>query len=231
MIRAAAPGRLSAMGALLAYGYDIFAGEFIKGLARLFDLPRQPQVQWGWTLADSRGGVVDGAMARAKPAAERAAVVAGLLTERNAAEMRAHADDDQPFGFPNAVRILLRITQLRDVDVFCRLDLLGCAMSDKDRLAAPRDGQTLTDLDRCEVNLGSRKRQCVARRVQGVDERPNRRDDTDAADRSGRQQQEVAPCFTWMRFATVLLRDVGHSQTSYSGGLYPAAHRRPKLYR
>ena len=59
--------------------------------------------------------------------------------------MRADADDDQPFGFLDAVRILLRITQLRDVDVLGSLDLLGRAMGDEDRL---RRARRRSDADR-----------------------------------------------------------------------------------
>src|ERR1700751_3250347 len=179
-------------GPLLSDGYDSVAGEFVKGLTRHIDLPRQPQIQWGRTLTNSRGGVVDGAMARTKPAAGRTSVVTGLLTRRDAAEMRADADDDQPFGLLNAIRILLGVTQLRDVDVLCRLDLLGRPMGDEDRCAAPGDSQTRTDLDRREIDFGGRQRQCIARRVQSINKRPDCRDETDATNRSGGKKQEVA---------------------------------------
>ena len=76
-------------------------------------------------------------MARAEPAAVLAAVVTGFLAERDAAEVRADADDDKPFRFLDAVGIGLRFAQLRDVDILRGLDLLGRAMRDKDRLALP----------------------------------------------------------------------------------------------
>ena len=55
----------------------------------------------------------------------RPAVVAGLLPERDAAEMRAHADHDEPFRLLDARRIRLRVAQFGDVDVLRRLDLLA----------------------------------------------------------------------------------------------------------
>src|SRR4051794_27094649 len=46
------------------------------------------------TLADAARGVVDRAVARAEPAAILAAIVVGALAQRDAAQMRADADDD-----------------------------------------------------------------------------------------------------------------------------------------
>ena len=62
--------------------------------------------------------------------------------------MRADADDDQPFRLAGT-RCRRRSADRagRRVDrVFGRLDLLGRAVVDEDRLAAPRDGQALADL-------------------------------------------------------------------------------------
>src|SRR6516164_3302376 len=224
-------GAVVGHGALLADGYRSVAGEFVERLARLVGIPRQPQVERCRALADPSRSVVDRAMAGAEPPAIGAAVVAGLLAERDAAEMGADPDDDQPFRLLDAVRILLRIAQLRDVDVFGGLDLLRGAAGDKDRFAAPGDGQALADLDRCEIDLGAGERQCVARRVERVDKRPDRRDHPDAADRTGSQIEEVAPCFVRVRPTNVLLCYVGHSQTSYPGGRRSGADRRRKLYR
>src|SRR6266403_698447 len=204
-------------GDLLADGHDGVAGEFVEGLACPLDLARQPQIQRRWALAYPPGGVVNRAVARAEPAAVLAAVVTGFLAEWDAAEMGADADDNQPFRFLYPVGILLWIAQLRDVDVLRGLDLLGRAMRDKDRLALPGDGQALTDLDRCQVHLGGGERQGVARRIEGGDERPYGCSNADAADRARGQNQEVAPGFTGMRFAYILLRDIGHSRTSYQG--------------
>src|SRR5262249_1849131 len=73
-------------------------------------LPRRP-------LPDPPRGVVNRTVARAEPAAEGAAVVARLLSERDAAEMRAHADHYQPFRLLDPVGILLRVAQRGHVDV------------------------------------------------------------------------------------------------------------------
>src|SRR6516165_225170 len=105
-------GAVVGHGALLADGYRCVAGKFIKSLARLVGIPWQPQIERRRPLADPPGGVVDRAMARAEPPAIRTAIVTGPLTERDAAEMRADANNDQPFRFLYAVRILLWITQL-----------------------------------------------------------------------------------------------------------------------
>src|SRR5439155_10796392 len=168
-------------------------------------------------LAYPAGGVVDRAVARAEPAAILTAVVTGFLAERDAAEVRADADDDKPFRFLDAVGIGLRFAQLRDVDILRGLDLLGRAMRDKDGLALPDRGQPLTDLDRRQVHLGGGKRQSVARRIEGGDEGPHGCGNADAADRARGQNQEVTPGFTLMRFAYILLRDIGHSITSSQG--------------
>src|SRR5579863_10383400 len=72
---------------------------------------RDCQVERRRTLADPCRGIVDRTVARAEPAAERAPLVAGLVAERDAAEMRADADDDQPLRLFDPVGILLRVAQ------------------------------------------------------------------------------------------------------------------------
>src|SRR4029077_5572167 len=146
-------------------------------------------------------GVVNRTVARAEPATILTAVVTGFLAERDAAEMRAYADDDKPLRSLDAVGIGLRLAQLRDVGILRGLDLLGRAMRDKDRLALPDGGQALTDLDRGQVHFGGGERQGVARRIERGDERPNGCRNADAADRARSQNQEVAPGFTRMCFA------------------------------
>ena len=127
-------------------------------------------------------------MAGAEPAAVLTPVVTGLLPERNAAEMGTDADDDQPFRFLNPIGVPLWIPQLRDVDFLRSLDLLPGAVGNEDGLAAPGNGQTLTLLDRCDVHLGGGQSQGVARRVHGVDKRPDRRCNADAGAKSARRR-------------------------------------------
>src|SRR5579862_9517555 len=95
------------------------------------------------TLADARGRIVDRTVARAEPALIGAAVIARLVAERDAAEMRADADDDEPFRFFDPVGILLRVAQCRHIDILGGLDLLGRTVIDEDRLAAPGDCEAL----------------------------------------------------------------------------------------
>ena len=59
-------------------------------------------------------------------------------------------------------------------------------MVDKDRLAAPRDGQPLADLDRRQIDLGGRQRQRVVRRIEAVDKRPDRARGADCTKRRRR---------------------------------------------
>src|SRR5690348_14389407 len=75
---------------------------------------RQSEILRSRPLADATGAVVLRAVAGAEPA-----VVTALVRQRNAAEMRADADDDQPLLVArlHALRIRLRVPQRRDVDV------------------------------------------------------------------------------------------------------------------
>src|SRR5439155_24879145 len=116
-------------GALLTNAYDGFAGEFVQSLARPPNFPGQPQVQRCWPLTDPPGGVVDRAVAGAEPTTVLTAVVTGLLAEWDAAQMRADADDDQPFRLLDPVGITLWIAQLRNVDFLRGLDLGRRAVS------------------------------------------------------------------------------------------------------
>src|SRR5437762_524022 len=102
-------------------------GEFVR---------RNDQIKRRRPLADAPGGVVDRAVARAEPAAERSTIIAGLVAERDAAEMRADPDHDQPFRLFDPFGILLRVAQARGIDLLCHLDLLRRAVVDEDRLAA-----------------------------------------------------------------------------------------------
>ena len=160
----------------------------------------------------------------------RPAVVAGLLPERDAAEMRAHADHDEPFRLLDARRIRLRVAQFGDVDVLRRLDLLRRAVVDEDRLAAPRHGQPLPDLHRRQIDLGGRQRQRVARRVEAVDERPDRDRGADRAERAGGQNQKIAPRAAVMGLVDVRVRRVGHPIPRRLRCLPPGSRHERKLY-
>lgn len=46
-------------------------------------------------------------------------------------------EHDEPLGLLDALRVLLRVTELRNVDLVGLLDLAGSAVADEDGLAAP----------------------------------------------------------------------------------------------
>src|SRR6516165_8502680 len=92
-------GAIVGHGALLADSYRGVAGKFIKSLGRLIGIAWQPQIERRRLLPDPSRGIVDRAVARAEPTAVRTAVISGLLTKRDAAEMRADTDDDSHSGF------------------------------------------------------------------------------------------------------------------------------------
>src|SRR5689334_17617175 len=97
---------------------DLHDGVFFEGVDRHFEIERRR------TFADAARGVVLRAVAWAVPAAELAARIGRLLTERYAAQMRADADQDQPFGLLDAGGIGLRVAQARRVvrDLAGRID-------------------------------------------------------------------------------------------------------------
>src|SRR5688572_24111859 len=74
---------------------------------------RHLQIGRRGAAADATGRVVFRAVARAEPAAELAARLRRLLALRHAAEMRAYADQDQPFRLLHAVLVGLRVAQGR----------------------------------------------------------------------------------------------------------------------
>src|SRR5215469_10740620 len=129
--------------------------------------------------------------------------------------MRANADYHEPIRFFDARRIRLRIAQIDEVYILSGLDLLWRAVVDKHRLAAPCDSQALADLHWGEVDLGRRQRQGVARRVEAVDERPNRRGNPDRADCRRGQDQKIAARLACMCSAGIVLRQIGHSTLGY----------------
>lgn len=87
-------------------------------------------------------------MTRAKPAAEISA-----LANRHAAQVRAHADHDEPFGLLDAGRVGLRVAELGPVGVVGFLDLVGGAVADEDGLAAPFDDDVFAFGDGGEVDF------------------------------------------------------------------------------
>src|ERR1051326_2716532 len=89
---------------------------------------RQREICRRRAAADAPGGVVLRAVARTEPA-----VVIALMGQRDAAEMRADPDQDQPLVVPllDPRLVGLRVRQSVPVDVARLLDLLGGAMADE----------------------------------------------------------------------------------------------------
>src|ERR1700754_3943424 len=95
---------------------------------------RHRQVRGRGPLADAAGRIVLRTMAGAEEP-----VVIALMSDRDAAEMGADADDDQPLlvaGLDPGL-IALRIGKARHVDGARLVDLFLGAVADVDRLAAP----------------------------------------------------------------------------------------------
>src|SRR5579871_3675866 len=106
------------------------------------------EVQRRRSLPDAAGRVVDRAVARAEPA-----FVFALVPERHAAEMRADADDDQPFRLLDARLVGLRIAELGKRGLLGVLDFLLRPVADEDRPAAELDGDDLAFLDLADIHL------------------------------------------------------------------------------
>src|SRR5580692_8534336 len=219
-MRLVALRRVWAMAGFLPDLYRRVVREFVR---------RQEQVQRRGSVANPARGIVDRAVAWAIPTAVWATGIAGLLTERDAAEMRANADYDEPFRLLDAGRILLRIAQVGEVHVLGSFDLLRGAVVDEDGFSAPGDGQTLADLHRGEIDFRGGERQGVACRVEAVDEWPNRRGDPDSTDGRRGQNQKIAPALAGMCSADIVLRQIGHPTLIISRP--PVRRRYPgKLY-
>src|SRR3954463_1333186 len=96
---------------------------------------RDGQIRRRGPLADAARGIVLRAVAGTKEA-----VVIAFMGDRDAAQMGADTDNDQPLivAFLDPRRIGLRVGQARDIDLLGFLDLLLAAVADVDRLAAPK---------------------------------------------------------------------------------------------
>ena len=159
------------------------------------------------------GGVVVRAVARTQPAAVVAALVAQRLALRDAAEVGADPHHDDPLlvallwcGFhpwraPNSGSASLRAESSRssrDVDGLGGCDLLGRAVTDEDRLAAPQNRDRLADLDGRDVDLDRGERERARVRVHLIDERPQRNCAADGNEGVGREDDE-SPCGSVLR--------------------------------
>ena len=84
--------------------------------------------------------------------AEPPAVVPGL-TDGHAAQVCADTHHDEPFGLLDALGVCLGIAQGLHLDGVGLLNLVGCAVTDEDGLAAPLDDDVLALRDGGEVHF------------------------------------------------------------------------------
>eukprot|EP00966_Prymnesium_polylepis_P123189 2848104-Prymnesium_polylepis.2 len=96
---------------------DLDLGVVDKGVGRHLEVERRRP------LADAPRRVVVRAVARAEPA-----IVVARTVDRHAAQVRAHAKDDERLRLLHAVGIGLRVAQLAHAHVLRLLDLIICAV-------------------------------------------------------------------------------------------------------
>src|SRR5690242_15670690 len=93
---------------------------------------RHGKVGGGRALADAARRVVGRAVARAEPAFVGPTVVAALGAERDTAQMRADADDDEPLWLLHPLAVRLAVGEAAEVDLLRGVDLLGRAVAHED---------------------------------------------------------------------------------------------------
>ena len=107
--------------------------------------------------------------------------------------MGADTDHDQPFRLLDPVFVRLWVFQVGIVVRAGRRDLVGAAVADENRLAAPFHGNALAFLDRAEIDFDAGQRQHIGRRIHAVDQGPCESRRASRADAQGRQIQKLAP--------------------------------------
>src|SRR6266567_7644752 len=153
---------------------------------------RQRQICRRRSAANAARRIVLGTVTGAEPA-----VVIALVRQRNAAEVGADADQDQPLivTLLDPRLIGLRIRQRVPVDVARLFDFLRRAMVDEDRFAAPEHLDDLTFRDRGEVDFdGSPGGDGRLVRIHLRDQRPDRRREGGGAGGRGRDIEKIAAC-------------------------------------
>ena len=148
----------------------------------------QLQVLGGRSLAHASGVVIMGAVARAEVAAVVARV--GL---RDAAEVRANTDANQPLRALAAVSISGRVAHGGGNDIILpgSCNLLRSALADEDRLRTPLHSEVLPQSDWSQVDLNDTGRKHILGRPECQDELSGNRPDQRGCDHSTRGGHEV----------------------------------------
>lgn len=126
------------------------------------------QVEGGWALADATAGVVMWSVARAVVAA-----VVSRIGDRHAAQVSADANDDEPLRVLHAVVVVLCIAKAWHGNGLLNGDLLSCAVTDEERLAAPLEGHWLSFWDVSQFDFDLSQSQDVSRCAHRLDEGMN----------------------------------------------------------
>lgn len=126
---------------------------------------RNLQVERSRTFPDAARGVVVRAMTWAIVPSEVTCV-----GNRNTAQVSAHPDDDYPGGFLDAVAVVLRVTQLRQVHLGLGGNLLLSAVTHEQRLPSPLKSHVLALGDVRQLDLDFGQGQHVGRSTHGGDE-------------------------------------------------------------
>src|SRR5262245_28651840 len=153
---------------------------------------RQRQIGRRGPAADAARRVVLRPVAGTEPAA-----VIALMRDRDAAEMRADADQHEPLVVPrlDALGVRLRVGQAGIVGRPRLVDLLLGAVADEDRPAAPEHLDHLAFGDRREVDVDrGAGRDGRGVRIHLGDERPDDGGRTDGGDGAGRDVEKITAC-------------------------------------
>jgi len=147
---------------------------------------RDFEVERSGTLANAATRVVVRAVARAEESLKVA-----LVVERYAAEMRADAEQHEPLGLLDARRVGLRVAHILSIVAESLVNLLGRAVANKERLAAPLERDAVALGDGREVDLDVGHGQHIGRRVHAVQQIVGGRLGSDGVREAGRANDKV----------------------------------------
>ena len=108
---------------------------------------RQVEVFRSGSFSDSSCGIVLRAVARTEPSSIISARVCRFLSQRDASEVGADTDDDQPFWFLCSFLVGLGVSEFFDGHCSGSSDLFWCSAVDEDWFASPYDGDALSDAE------------------------------------------------------------------------------------